>query len=142
MDRKQLERIHRVRTLQLGIAQAAEADAADGLASETALATRIADLAQAVAPVPSHAPGVSLAAAAHYRDKLHQSAQTAATRVHAATTQAEATRTAREAAHRDRTAIEKLIARAGSADVAKAIRAMEDAPLGRPRSFRVRHEPC
>lgn len=138
MDKKQLQRIHRVRTLQLGLAQAAETRAAEGLASESALAGRIADLARAVSPTPSATPGVSLAAAAHYRERLHQSAHAAEARVVTATRQAEAARAAREEAHRDRTAVEKLLARADAAELLKAVRALEDAPALR----KVRHDPC
>lgn len=138
MDRHQLARIHRVRTLQLGLAQAAEAKAAEGLASETALANRIAELARAVAPSPSAAPGVSLAAAAHYRERLHQSAHAAENRVHAANAQAEAARAARQDAHRDQSAVEKLIARVDAADVLRELRALEDTPALR----KVRHDPC
>ena len=138
MDKNQLARIHRVRTLQLGLAQAAEAKANEGLASETALANRIAELARAVSPSPSAAPGVSLAAAAHYRERLHHSAHAAENRVHAATRQAEAASLARQEAHRDQTAVEKLIARVDAADVLKAMRAMEDTPHTR----KVRHDPC
>ena len=137
-DRRQLQRIHRVRTLQLGLARAAEAQTAEGLASETALANRIAELARAVSPTPSAAAGVSLAAAAHYRERLHQSAHAAENRVHAATRQSEAARAAREDAHRDQSAVEKLIARADAAEVLRAMRAVEDAPVFR----KVRHDPC
>ena len=50
MDKsKRLARLHRVRTLQLGLAQADEARAREGMASETALAQRIARLAAAQA---------------------------------------------------------------------------------------------
>lgn len=138
MDKRQLQRIHRVRTLQLGLAQANEAKAAEGLASETALAGRIAELARAVSPSPSATPGVSLAAAAHYRERLHQSAHAAETRVHAATRQVEAARAARQDAHRDQSAVEKLLARADAAELLKAMRALEDAPALR----KVRHDPC
>jgi flagellar FliJ protein len=138
MDKKQLQRIHRVRTLQLGLAQANEAKAAEGLASETALAGRIADLARAVSPTPSATPGVSLAAAAHYRERLHQSAHAAEARVVTATRQAEAATAARQEAHRDQSAVEKLLARADHAELLKAMRALEDAPVFR----KVRHDPC
>ena len=138
MDKKQLQRIHRVRTLQLGLAQAAEARAEEGLASETALASRIAELARAVAPGAHAAPGVSLAAAAHYRERLQHSAFAAENRVNAATRQADAARAARQEAHRDQTAVEKLISRADAADMLKAIRALEDTPGHR----KVRHDPC
>ena len=138
MDKRQLTRIHRVRTLQLGLAQAAETRAAEGLASESALSGRIADLARAVSPTPSATPGVSLAAAAHYRERLHQSAHAAEARVVTATREREAARAAREDAHRDRTAVEKLLARADAAELVKAVRALEDAPALR----KVRHDPC
>ena len=48
---KTLARIHRVRTLQLGLTRADEARAHDKFASEQALSGRIALLAEAVAPI-------------------------------------------------------------------------------------------
>ncbi len=137
-DPKKLARLHRVRTLQLNLTRADEARAHDKAASETALATRITALADAVAPAPDTALAVSLSAAAHFRERLHESAAAARGRVEVAqqfvARAAEATR----AAKRDQTAIEKLIQRADADAVLKAIRALEAAPATRT----IRHDPC
>ncbi|MEG3176867.1 hypothetical protein U1872_11560 [Sphingomonas sp. RB3P16] len=135
-----LERILRVRTLQLGLVQAEEARAHDRTASEAALQGRIAQLAAGVAPAPAPAPvaGLSLVAAAHFRERLHQSAQAAEGRLRAAqATAARAVEATREA-RRDQSAVEKLIARADATAVIKAIREMEAAPPTR----KIRHDPC
>ena len=137
-DRRTLDRIHRVRTIQLNQSRAEEAAARDRAANEAALSARIAALAEAVAPVPTAAAGFSLTAAAHYRDRLHQSANAAQLRVEAAQYRAavagEATRTAR----RDQSAVEKLLARAQADEVLKAVRALENMPAFRKN----RHDPC
>jgi len=138
MDRRKLTRIHRVRTLQLGLAQAEEARVRDLHASETALSQRIAQLAAGVAPTPEASAAVSFAAAAHYRERLHRSAETAQNRVRAAeaetTRAAEATREAR----RDQSAIEKLLIRAETDAAVRAIRELQNAPPVR----KVRHDLC
>ena len=138
-DAKRLARLHRVRTLQLGLAQADEARAREGLASETALAERIAALAAAVSPAPDRAGATALAAAAHYRERLHRSAEAADNRVRAAAAAADRLAEATRAAKRDQNAVEKLIHRAGVAQVAADIRALQDAP---PVAKRNRHGPC
>ena len=138
MDKKRLERVHRVRTLQLGFAQAAESQARDTMASEAALSNRIAQLAAAVAPVESSDAAFSLAAAAHYRDRLSTSAHTAENRVRAAERQADVAAEATREARRDQSAIEKLMMRADAEAALGAIRAMEDMPAFR----KVRHDPC
>ncbi|WP_174286043.1 hypothetical protein [Sphingomonas bacterium] len=139
---KTLARLHRVRTIQLHLAHADEARARDHAASEAQLHARIAELAAAVAPIAASAVGVSLGAAAHYRDKLHQSALTAAARMRNAedfrARAAEATRTAR----RDQSAIEKLIVRADAATIRAEMRALEETPPGAPASAGKRHDPC
>lgn len=137
-DGKRLARIHRVRTLQLGLAQADEARAREGLASETALSERIGRLAAAVAPSSEVAGATAFAAAAHYRDRLHRSAEAAVNRVRVAQDAADRTVAARQSAHRDQSAVEKLMARATAAEIAVEIRAMQDAPTFR----KVRHDPC
>jgi flagellar FliJ protein len=138
LDPRRLARVHRVRTLQLGLAQADEARARDAVTSETALAGRIAQLAAAVAPAPAAAPGFSLAAEAHYRERLHRSAEAAERRVRAAEDEATRRADATRAARQDRTAVEKLIAR-GQLELAQAeIRALQDAPATK----RNRHGPC
>ncbi|KQN28865.1 MULTISPECIES: hypothetical protein [unclassified Sphingomonas] len=135
---KTLARIHRVRTLQLGLTRADEARAHDKFASEQALSGRIARLAEAVAPVHETQVAVSLGAAAHYRDRLQQSANAAVERVQAAESRVARATEATRAAKRDQSAVEKLLARADADAVLKAIRAMEDAPAFR----KVRHDPC
>lgn len=125
-DAKTLARIHRVRTLQLTLAQGEETRARATVDSEAALSTRIAALAAAVAPAPSVSGGMGLRAAAHYRERLHQSADAAALRVEraeiAATRAAEATRAAR----RDEAAMEKLVDRARRAADHADLRALEE----------------
>ena len=76
-----LARIHRVRSIQLNLVQAAEADAQAKVASETALRSRIAQLAAGVEPIATAADGVIFAAAALYRERLQQSALAAEQRV-------------------------------------------------------------
>ncbi|MBC3942700.1 hypothetical protein [Sphingomonas albertensis] len=135
---KTLARIHRVRTLQLGLTRADEARAHDKFASEQALSGRIALLAEAVAPIHETRAAVSLGASAHYRDRLQQSANAAVERVQAAENRVERAAEATHAAKRDQSAVEKLLARADADAVLKAIRAMEEAPAFR----KVRHDPC
>ena len=72
-----LDRILRVREMQLGMVRADEARAREKLASEAALRDRIASLAANIAPTPEASAAFSLKAAAHYRDRLHQSAAAA-----------------------------------------------------------------
>ncbi|MBA4047243.1 MAG: hypothetical protein C0476_01735 [Sphingomonas sp.] len=136
--RAPLDRILRVRTLQLGLVRAEEVRAHERLASETALKDRITQLAANVAPAPERAGAFTLMAAAHYRDRLHQSADAAAAREHHAARRVEAATEATLAAKRDQTAVEKLIARREAAQAVKDMRALEEAPPAR----RVRHDPC
>lgn len=133
-----LDRILRVRTLQLGLVQADEARARDKAASEAALSARIAHLAQAVAPASEPLAGLSLVAAAHFRERLQQSAYVAQARLIAAEAQAARAAEATREARRDQSAIEKLIARADADAAVRAIRALEVAPPSR----KVRHDPC
>lgn len=137
-DAKRLARIYRVRTLQLGLATADEANARDRVSSETVLEGRIAQLAAAVAPTTVSLGATSLGAAAHYRERLHHSAAAAADRIRAAEHQVAAASEATLAAKRDQSAVEKLIARADADTALKAIRALEAAPPARV----VRHDPC
>ena len=131
-----LQRIHRVRTLQLGLAQADELAARDKHAIEQQLAERITALAVSVAP--ANGAGVSLAAAAHYRQRLVQSAEAADARVRTARFQSvQATEKAR-AAHRDQVAVEKLIGRAKADEAMRELRELQNAAPIR----RVRHDPC
>lgn len=136
---KRLGRLLRVRTLQLGLVQASEAAANAKLDDEAALRARIAQLVANVAPQPADTGFAnSLAAAAHYRDRLHVSAQMADQRVVAAEAGVERARTATREARRDQSAIEKLIARAEADAAIRALRAMEEAPAFRKN----RHAPC
>ncbi|HEX8382268.1 MAG TPA: hypothetical protein VF592_02725 [Sphingomonas sp.] len=134
-DARTLARIHRVRTLQLTLARAEESRARDAVATETAMSARIAQLAEAVAPVSGGA--VTLGAAAHYRERLNSSALAAAARVRAA--EADAGRAAQGArgARQDQSAVEKLIERAGRDTVRREMRELEQVGLGRKR-----HGPC
>lgn len=136
--RAPLERILRVRTLQLGLVRAEEVRAYERLASETALKERIVQLAANVAPAAERAGALTLQAAAHYRDRLHQSADAAAARERHAAQRVDAATEATLAAKRDQTAVEKLIARRDAAQVIKEMRALEEALPMR----RVRHDPC
>lgn len=137
-DSRKLARIHRVRTLQLGLATAEEARARDRVASEAALVTRIAQLAAAVAPTTTSVTAASFGAAAHYRERLHHSANASAERVRAAEHRATAASEATQAAKRDQSAVEKLRAKADAEDALKAIRALEATPPSRKN----RHGPC
>ncbi len=135
-----------MRTVQLGLAAADEMRAQERYESERALAERIGQLADAIAPAPQSLAATSFGAAAHYRARLHHSAATARERVDQAGHQADAASEARRSAHRDQNAVERLIARVESRAVVKERRAMEDQPPAR-RSVRadargVRHDPC
>jgi hypothetical protein len=137
-NKKQLDRLFRVRTLQLGMVRADEARAQDKRVSETELANRIAALADGVAPAPTGGSGFALVAAAHFRSRLQQSAEMAEARLRDAEIAAEAAAEATREARRDQSAIEKLMARADAEAVLKAIRALEAAPPTR----KIRHDPC
>ena len=131
-----LNRLLRVRTLQLGLVRAEESAAHLRLAGESELRARIAQLAAGVAPRDD--AGVSFAAAAHYRERLHHSAHAAEARLRAAQDGLSHAQDATREAKRDQSAIEKLIARAEAEAVARELRALEAAPPVR----RVRHDPC
>lgn len=133
-----LARLLRVRTLQLGLTRAEEARAQERFAGEAALKGRISQLAEAVAPTSTEIAGFSLVAAAHFRDRLQQSAEAAEARLGAAQAVVERAAEATRSAKRDQTAIEKLIERADAEAVIKAIRALETAPPVR----KIRHDPC
>jgi flagellar FliJ protein len=137
---KKLGRLLRVRTLQLDMVHAQEAVARNKVADEEALHARIAQLAQGVAPRPAPTPGgaTTLIAAAHYRERLHQSAFAAEKRVADAQRGLDNARAATREAKRDQTAIEKLIERAEANAARKAMRALEDMPA----TSRKRHDPC
>jgi len=141
-DAKKLARIHRVRTLQLGLVRADEMRAHDKHASETSLANRIQALADAVAPAPQTiATAASLGAQAHFRERLHQSATAAQARVETAELMVNRAAEATRAAKRDQSAIEKLLERARRAALAKEMRALEETPPISPLKAK-RHDPC
>ena len=137
--RTQLARIDRVRAIQLTLARAAEADAQAQAATENALGQRIAQLAAGVAPAPVLGAGFGMAAAAHYRDRLQQSALAAEMRVARAQGRVNAAIEATRSAERDSKAIEKLRARAEADSIVAAMRALEETPPARRGN---RHEPC
>jgi DNA repair exonuclease SbcCD ATPase subunit len=132
------DRILRVRTLQLGQVRAEEGRARAKVEHEQALRERIAQLSANVAPTEAQSTATSMMAAAHYRERLHQSAYVAQQRVAVAeqslTAAAEATREAK----RDQSAIEKLIARGEAEAAIKALRALE----ALPPTGKNRHDLC
>lgn len=128
MTPKTLARVHRVRTLQLGLAQAEEARQRDALGQEANLRDRIGSLVAAVAPAPEASGARTLAAAAFYRDRLQQSADAAALRVQAAEARERAAAEASRAAKRDQTAVEKLLERARADALVREMRALADLP--------------
>ncbi|WP_326525396.1 hypothetical protein [Sphingomonas sp.] len=137
--KKKLDRLLRVRTLQLTLKQGQEAAAHAKLDSEAQLQSRIAQLAANVTPRAEDAGfAASFAAAAYYRDRLHASAVAAETRRAMAEAGVERARAATQEARRDQSAIEKLIVRAEAKIALKELRAMEDAPAFRKN----RHAPC
>ena len=136
--RKTLDRLLRVRSLQLNLVRADEARAQAKLDSEQHLRNRIAALADNVAPAPQPSGALALMAAAHFRDRLQQSAEAADARLHIATQGLERAAAATRDAKRDQTAIEKLIERETAEQVLKAIRALEEPPPVR----KFRHGPC
>lgn len=135
---KKLERLLRVRTLQLDQVRAAEMHARARVDQEETLKERIAALAANVAPAAAPTFATSLIAAAHYRDRLHQSAHAAERRVAVAQQGLETARAATHEAHRDQSAIEKLIEREEAKAALEALRALEALPAG-PRK---RHDIC
>lgn len=138
-QKQKLDRLLRVRTLQLNLVRAGEAAANAKLDSETALQTRIRKLADNVAPrVDDGGFASNLASAAYYRDRLHASAVAADARRAMAEAGVERARAATREARRDQSAIEKLIDRAKAQAALKELRAMEDVP-GFKRN---RHDPC
>lgn len=138
---KKLDRLLRVRTLQLDLVRAEESRAAEKLAAEAALKARILSLATSVAPTPSPAAqsATALMSAAHYRDRLHQSVAAAEQRIERAHFGLDRARVATREAKRDQNAIEKLIGRAEADAALAALRALENAP---PTRAKKRHDPC
>lgn len=138
-DSKKLERLLRVRTLQLDQVRAQEIHARRRVEQEEQLRERIAGLAANVAPVlGGHELATSLSAAAHYRERLHQSADAAERRVKVAEQGLEQARSATMDARRDQSAIEKLIVREEAQAALKALRELETLPPARKN----RHDIC
>ena len=137
---KKLERLLRVRTLQLDQVRAAEVHARSKVDQEETLRERIAALAANVAPIATPAPtfATSLIAAAHYRDRLHQSAHAAERRIVVAQQGLDNARAATREAHRDQNAIEKLIEREDAKAALKVLRDLEALPA----NSRKRHDIC
>lgn len=136
---QKLNRLLRVRTLQLNLTRAGESAANAKLNTETELTHRIQRLVDTVAPRPTAGGfAADLAAAAYYRDRLHASAVAAEARRAMAEAGVERAREATREARRDQSAIEKLIVRAEAQAVRKELRAMEDAPHFK----RNRHASC
>lgn len=127
-DAKKLGRMLRVRSLQLDLARAEQAAAAERASSASALAQRIEALRQDVAPRAGVDQGLSLFAAAHYRDRLARSQVEAQRRATVAHQQLDVARDAANSAKRDHGAVEKLIERELDAQAAAARKALEDAP--------------
>lgn len=127
-DQKRLGRMLRVRSIQLDLARADQAAAADRASSASALAQRIEALRQDVAPRAGAEQGLTLFAAAHYRDRLARSQVDAQRRVAVAEQHLETARTAASSARRDHGVVEKLIARELDAQAADARKALQDAP--------------
>lgn len=135
---KRFDRLLRVRTLQLGQVRAHEVQARGRVAHESALRERIAQLSANVAPAEEQSIATTLMAAAHYRERLNQSALAAERRVAVAEQGLAAAETATREAKRDQTAIEKLLAREGAEAALKALRALETLPP----TGRNRHDLC
>lgn len=135
---RKLDRILRVRTLQLNLKRADEARALGKVESEQALRSRIRQLADSVAPAQTETEAFSFIAAAHFRERLHQSANASEQRVRVAEASLEAASEATREAWRDQSAVEKLMARDAAREALKAMRALEEAPPVR----KTRHDPC
>ncbi|MDQ1158045.1 flagellar FliJ protein [Sphingomonas sp. SORGH_AS 950] len=137
-----LNRLHRVRTLQLNLTMAEEARAQERVATEQQLSQRIGQLIEAVSPAPTaSASAGSLMANAHFRNRLLESADAATMRIQVAEQRAAHAGEQTKAAKRDQTAVEKLLDRARLAAIRAEMRALEDMPSS-GGNRRNRHEPC
>ena len=128
----------RVREVQARLAEADAARARDKAAGERRLVERVSLLAAEIAPTVGGNTAAVLGATALYRDRLHQSAAAAATRLHATVALADRAVERVTDARRDRTAAEKLLARAQASEAERERRREPDPPSAR----RDRHEPC
>ena len=136
--RKQLDRILRVRTLQLGLVRADEAARTTSFASEAALRSRIAQLADNIAPAPTKRTASQLGRRRAFSRSASRIGRTPPKRGSQCRQRVERAAHATREAKRDQSAIEKLIARAEAEAALKALRAMEAAPPFR----KIRHDPC
>ena len=138
-----LNRLHRVRTLQLNLTMADEARAQERVANERQLSERITQLVEAVSPAPAPPmAAASLMASAHFRHRLLESSDAARGRIVAAEQQAARAAEQTRDAKRDQTAVEKLLERARVAAIRAEMRALEDMPATAGRHARNRHDPC
>lgn len=137
-ERRKLDRILRVRTLQLGQVRGEEARARARVEHEETLRDRIAQLSANVAPAEEQSTATALRAAAHYRDRLHQSALAAERRVAVAEQGLSSAEAATREAKRDQSAIEKLMARQEAEAALQALRSLETLPA----TGRNRHDLC
>lgn len=137
MTAKQLARIHRVREVQVALAEADHARAGAKAEAERRLGARVAQLAADVAPTIGVGSAAGFAATAHFRERLHQSAAAAQARAHAADAQLDRDAARVMEAKRDRAAAEKLLDRARARAAADARRPPEELPARRDR-----HDPC
>lgn len=123
-----LGRLLRVRALQLDLKRAEEAAAASQAETIAALARRIQRLAVDASPRAGSASGLTLAATAHYRERLDGSRREAGRRAAAAEQQLEVARARTLEAGRDHGAIEKLVDRARRDRALDEMRKLADAP--------------
>ena len=135
---KRFDRLLRVRTLQLGQFRTQEVHARARVVHEETLRERISQLSASVAPAEQQETANSLIAAAHYRERLHQSAIAADRRVAVAEQGLAEAEQATRQARRDQSAIEKLIGREEAEAALKALRALETLPP----TGRNRHDLC
>ncbi len=135
---KRLDRLLRVRALQLDMKRAEEIAAAERVDTVTELARRIDRLAFEAQPRAGLSSGLSLAATAHYRDRLAGSQAEANRRARVAEEMLETARKATLSAGRDHGAIEKLRDRARGLKAQDEMRKASDAPTPR----RPWHDPC
>jgi hypothetical protein len=135
---KRLDRLLRVRALQLDMKRAEEIAAAQRVDTVTELARRIDRLAFEAQPRSGLSSGLALSATAHYRDRLHGSQAEANRRARLAEEVLETARRATLSAGRDHGAIEKLRDRARNLKIRDDMRKASDAPPPR----RPWHDPC
>jgi hypothetical protein len=127
-DEKRLHRLLRVRGLQLDLRRAEETRALLAHSSTAELLTRIDRLTDSVTPGEGSHDGLSLAASAQLRNRLHVSRLEARSRLDNAEVVLAATRRATAEAKRDQNAIEKLVDRARDERALADMRKLADLP--------------